>query len=249
MPGVELFDVNDDFAAAVALGLMSGIDRVASAGFSGALAATTETDISGLGVDTIPLPANAGEAMTVWSTDAGDTTQQIQVEGLGPDGIAQDPETITLNGTTAVALPGLWSRINFVTNVSDTPVAGTINVGTQPTTIYSNILPANQLSKQAHYSVAAGFTLITPSVIASFRKSTGPDTGVLISTLTKRFTQTFYYRTIGFELVRGGNSSAQFGDEYPSGLTGPFDVKVSANSDAAGSEVLARINGLLVRRA
>jgi hypothetical protein len=108
-------------------------------------------------------------------------------------------------------------------------------------------LPAYQLTKQALYSIPAGFSVILPTIIVSFRKDAGPDTSVLMSTKIKPFDYTYWFKTIELDIIRGGNSSAQFGDEFPDGIIGPQDIKISAESGAANSEVTARFNGILVK--
>lgn len=243
------FAKNDDLSIAIALELVEGMDPVSVIGISDPLAADTETDVSLLGVTTIPLPNNAGQIIQVWSTDAGDN-QQIEVSGLGANGILIDTQTVTLNGVTPVDLPVNMSRINFAQNVSLTPVVGTINIGVSPATIFCNILPANQRSKQAIYSVSVGYTLIVPTLIASLKRLAGggnQDVAATMQTKIKSFDQSFFYRGIPFDLVRQGSSLGQFIDLFPDAIIGPADIKLSVTANLANTEVIGRLNGVLVK--
>lgn len=243
------FNENSDFPIALALRYFVGIDPFRISAFSDLLAANTETDISLIpGVTEIPLPNNAGQTIQVWSTDAGDTTQEIRVEGLGAGGVLIDSQTVTLNGTTPVDLPVQMSRINGALNISPTAVVGTVNIGVSPGTVFCNILPQFQKAKQALYTVPAGFTLVVPVLEAAFRKAAGTgDTGVLIFVKTKPLTHNYFYGDFQFAILRRGNSSATFGDEYPDGIPELTDIKISAESNDPNTEIMARINGALVQ--
>lgn len=245
----DIFNTNDDFNVALALGLIEGMDPVGQSGFSKVLTAGTETDVSLLVADTIPLPNNAGQTIEVWSTNAGDTTQQIKVSGLGANGVLIDPQTITLTGTTSVNLPVPMSRINLVENISNDPTIGDVNVGVQgtPDIIFSECKPGFGRSKQAILSIPVGHTFILPSALASFRRATAGAVFVLMTVKSKRFEQNFFYKDLEFEVSQDATSFAQLIDIYPDGITGPADLKMSARANGTDARVLARFNGVLAK--
>lgn len=75
--------------------------------------------------DLVTTQATGGASLEVVSSDVGDTTQQVTVYGLDASG---DPaaETVTLDGTNAVAVPGTWNLQTAV--VLDSAAAGTVTV-------------------------------------------------------------------------------------------------------------------------
>jgi hypothetical protein len=243
----DLFNTSDDFAAAVALGLVNGMEPIGQSGFSKVLIGGTETDVSLLVADTIPLPSNTGQTIQIWSNNVADTTQQIQVSGLGANGVLIDPQVKTLNGTTPVDLDVPMSRINDALNISNDPTLGDVNIGVSPTTIFSEVRAGFQRSKQAIFSIPVGHVFILPAVTASFRRATAGSVFVLMTVKSKRFEQNFYYDDIEFEVAQDGTSFAKLQDVYPKGIIGPADVKISARSNGTDARVLARINGLLAK--
>lgn len=242
------FAKNDDLSIAIALELVEGMDPVSVIGISDPLAADTETDVSLLSVPTIPLPENAGENIAIVSNNAADN-QQIEVRGLAPNGEFMEPQVGTLNGLNIVNLTLPMSRINEGINISNTPLAGTVIIFAPLGGQYCNILPANQTSKQAIYSIPVGYTLIVQALIASLKRLApgNQDVAATITTKFKGFNQSFFYRGIPFDLVRSGSSSAQFNDPFPGPIVGPADVKLSVTANIINTEVIARFNGALVK--
>jgi hypothetical protein len=89
-----------------------------------ALSASFERD--DLGQDgLVTTQATGGASLEIISSDVGDTTQTVTVYGLNASGQPQS-QTATLNGTSAVAVPGTW---NLQTGVAlSAAAAGTVTV-------------------------------------------------------------------------------------------------------------------------
>ena len=120
--------------------------------------------------DAIPIPADAGEAMEVVSTDAADAAagtgvQSVNVDYLDADG-NPGSEVIALNGTTAVALT--LATVRHVQKLHATAVGsngvavGSVtirNIGT-PTDVYAIIAVGGNMSLNPSRMVPLGKKLL-----------------------------------------------------------------------------------------
>jgi len=131
-------------------------------GVQSATVLNTHTDLNELGVNTTPLPTSA-IAMEVVSTSAQDGvagTGALTVSIYGLDAnYAEINETVTMNGTTAVATANSYLRINnFYINTAGTSLAAVGTISFQASgggTEYSRISIGHTASQQALYTVPA----------------------------------------------------------------------------------------------
>jgi hypothetical protein len=241
------FDAKHAFDIAVGLELIEGVNQFSSAGFSNVLDIDVETDIHllpGPGTQ-IPLPNNSGETIEVVSDDPTDTGP-VQIFVLGPDGVFIDPITVSLNGITPVALPGLISRINFARNMHPPGFNGTISIqGSGGGTIFANMLEQFQNTEQSMYTVPANKKGLLKTAVGSMRKQGGVETAVAMLIHVKPFDFDKFYHPFGFGIQRSGTTTVELFNEYPEAINGPFDISVSATATATGPEVSARIAGLI----
>lgn len=122
-------------------------------------------------------PSDTGEAMALVSTEPTDT-QSILVIGLDENFLPKK-ETVNLTGTTLVPLPGLWTRVNNISNVDSTPFTGTVNVtNAGNTVIYCQALPDLQVSDMGIYSSPANKLVQVLSTIGAMVKDGGANSSV-----------------------------------------------------------------------
>ena len=91
------------------------------------------------------------------------------VEGVDADWVYKS-QTVTMNGTTAVALTGTWLRVNKVTVAtagSTGSNVGTVVVRVVAGATWATVPPTQGESDGAYYSVPAGYRLLVTSVQAS----------------------------------------------------------------------------------
>lgn len=113
-------------------------------------------------------PDGAGEAMTISSTSANDTSggtgaRTVKVYGLGADFATKAPETFTMNGQTGVSI-GTWGRINNLEvievgsgdfNIGNIHVGtGTITAGV-PATTYGYVEAEDGISQSALFTTSS----------------------------------------------------------------------------------------------
>lgn len=112
-----------------------GYDTVTGAITAANFTAAATKDEAGLNAEmTAVAPAGFPSAVEVVSSDAGDTTQEVTIYGIAGAGVATQ-ETVTLNGTTAVATSTTdWTKVLGV--VISAATTGNITVqDTVPNTI------------------------------------------------------------------------------------------------------------------
>lgn len=83
-----------------------------------------ERDDAGLD-SVVTTQATGGASLEVLSSDVGDTTQSVTVYGLDASNAPQT-QTVTLNGTSTVAIPGTWNLETAA--VLDAAAAGTVTI-------------------------------------------------------------------------------------------------------------------------
>lgn len=174
-----------DYAARVLQGKIADTTRVTTSGK--ATIATTAAVPQDLwpGAAVQPLIAAAGVTLEVISTSVNDAAagtgmQAIVIAGLD---INYNPitATVNLNGTTAVAIPNTWLRINSARGTMVTPNpnttqfnAGTISIRDTGAGTVRGIIPIGEgIYSSTLYTVPAGFTLAIHSLELQITTSAG----------------------------------------------------------------------------
>lgn len=152
------------FPFGATLGRTTGHTRVAAYGFNGAPTAGADVWV-GQGAYPFQSSAQALEIVSSSANDAaaGTGARTVAVQGLDAN-FNQIQETVTLNGTSAVALANSYLRVNNVQVAS----AGSGNVNAGTVTLRLAGAGASQAvmsagvgyAKQAIYTVPTGFTLL-----------------------------------------------------------------------------------------
>jgi hypothetical protein len=99
------------------------------------------------------------QRLYVASSSAADTGQTVYIDGLASD-YSRQTETITTNGTTAVASAKSYLRINHMYIVDGSPNAGTVTtrIGSASGTIVGGMNIGFARNRQAQFTVPLGWT-------------------------------------------------------------------------------------------
>lgn len=174
-----------DYAASVIQGRITNVSRITTSGKINIAASGTVSQDIWPGATVQPLIGSTGVSLEIVSTSVNDTAagtgaQAVVISGLD---INYNPitATVNLNGTTAVAVPNIWLRINSARGTMVTPNAnttqfsvGTINIRDAGAGTIRGIIPAGEgILSQTLYTVPAGFTLMLHSVELQITTSAG----------------------------------------------------------------------------
>ena len=235
------------YSLRVSQGQVAGASTLYKFGFNPDIDGVEETIWSSGG--NVPWPTAAFTAYIV-STSTADNgvtntgAQTVQVEGLDADYNIKSV-SVTLNGTSAVAISGTWIRINraYVT-LSGTggTAAGTVSIQNQAATVtYADLALGNQ-TQMAAYTVPAGYTLYLDDV--SFTAALGIQ--------SKNVTAKFVLRKFGSNTFTTGVIQTLQSNElvtsfpYPLAIPEKTDVECRAFSDTTNVGVSASFQGILV---
>lgn len=170
-----------EYFSRITRGLVPNVTRVAQLG------AVTVATTGSVPVDICTTPValpTAAVSLEVLSNNAGDTAagagmQAVVINGLDAS-YNQISATVQLNGTTPVAVPIQFLRINSVRGTMVTPTTGTQNnIGTITIrdagagTTRALILPGTGVCQQSLYTVPAGYFLNIRSVELQLTSSSG----------------------------------------------------------------------------
>lgn len=197
-----------DFALDTAFNLIPGYTRVASLGNNPDIDVAPEDIWSDGGLYPWMSAATSLEIVSSSANDtaAGTGARTVRIEGL--DGaFAAVNQTVTLNGTTPVAIPTQLMRINravMITGGSAMTNAGNITIRDSGGGTTRAVLPAGfGITRQSQYTTPLGFTLQVVSMVFSInRPSTTRDAAVA----TYIGNQTASTYVLGVELSVDGNT-------------------------------------------
>lgn len=221
----------NEFLQRALQGRIAGVRRVVFGGFNSDVdTATTPEDIWG-GEGLIPRPSSA-ESLEIVSSDANDTAlgtgaRTVIIRTLDANYL-EVIQTVTLNGTTAVALTGTHIRINE--GVVATAGSGGVNAGTLTLRVAGGgasraLITTSGALNQAKYTVPDGHHLDVLSALMSVRTQLGNESAVLSGATINTAGRTL--TTVRFTLYAAGTSL--FRHEI-AGATLPF-ITLSARNE------------------
>jgi hypothetical protein len=177
---MSLSNTHDSFGFSVAQGNVPYFSVQRAYGTNSAINVGVREDIWSFG-GTYVFPSDAGESLVIKSTNAADTSHYIKVEGLDENFDLTGPVIVALNGTTPVALPGLWSRVESIMTVGDTATAGDVLVtDVLDTNTYGHMLQSRQAPSTTITTIPAGHTGYAMVVGGSIGKDAGgTESGVI----------------------------------------------------------------------
>lgn len=207
-----------------------------------ALASATEVTIEEIAIT--PIVSAAGENMTIVSANAGDVGAVLRLSLLGPNYTRLAPIDVTLNGTTPVAIPGgPFTRVNGVSRVSG-DTAGNVTV-VSSATVRGFLAAGQQVQRSSRYTVPAGYRLFVTDLISSLLKDGGTNVVCAFALKGKPVASTNFGAFLQWALQRDGANCEHFSQQFAGGITGPFDVLVTATPGAAGQDVQVYFAGML----
>lgn len=231
---------------AIAKGDVAGHDTLFKFGFNPDINGNEETIWAHGG--NYPWPDAAFTAYVV-SDDAADTNggtgaNTVQVEGLDAD-YNQKSVSVTLNGTTPVAISGTWIRVfrAFVTLAGTGGTsAGTIYVqNVDGSVVYANLGLGNQ-TQIAAYTVPSGYTLYLDDI--NFTAAVSQASKYVQVSLDAREFGSNVFRKRFINVIQSNQLITKF--EYPQKFTEKTDIECRAFSNTTNNAVGASFQGVLV---
>jgi len=140
-------------------------------------------------------PDDIGESLFIASADPADIGQEITVVGLD-ENFSSKQQTINLNGTTNVALNGSWSRVFRVYNSGSIELAGDISVLNVNGDIYAYLMPENNQTLMALYTIPAEYTGYLMKFHCSAQNTSSAAINYTIHLKTREFGKVFRTRKI-----------------------------------------------------
>lgn len=241
-----------DYATAVALGLVGGVQREVKFGHCPVTpAAITDVWEQGASIATYIYPAAAGEALTVEGNAAD--TQDIIIGGLNADAVAGVIGTallvtVTLTGATPVAVPGNWLAVNRVRSAAaiGDPFVGPVLVkGAVSGNTFGSASADDQQSAQAVYMVPGDKVAVVNKLWCSINRPVNQDSGAVFRLAIAASGKVFRTQ-VRFGLQQRGVSSVPTEQPEPT-IVGPLGrIKISAEPSHAAGDVSAEFSMRLV---
>lgn len=237
-----------DYIIALALGLVPGSVPEVKFGHQPNASSGILTDIWELG-PTQPIyifPAVAGEVVTVKSNNIADT-EPVVIIGLNAAGLEQREE-VTLNGTTAVPVPGVWTAITRMFNDGSNDVVGLVTIqgdGSTTTNVFAAMEIDDQQTSQAIYTVPSDKVAVITNFSTAVNKSGGADVSCLFALKIAKPVKIFRTQ-IRYGLQAKGTSNISSNLIVPIPLGPGFKVRTTANSSANTTDVSAEFSMQLI---
>lgn len=238
--------VQEPYELQVAKGQVVGASSVNKFGTNLDVGTTEETIWTNGG--NITWPAAAFTAYIV-SSDAADASagtgaRTVTVSGLDAD-YKVKTASVTLNGTSAVAISGTWLRINraFVTSSgTGGGAAGTVTIqDVGATVVYADLSEGNQ-TQIAAYTVPAGHTLYLDQITFTAAVSIGTN-----SATVKLDTRDFGSNTFRTRYIADLQSGELINSlQYPLALPEKTDIEARAVMSAGTASISAFFEGVLI---
>ena len=185
------------------------------------------------------------QKLYVISTSASDTGQSIYIDGLDAN-YNTITETVTTNGTTAVATTKNFIRIHMATIVSaNTPNVGevTFRLTSGTGTVVAHMGAGLSITKLSQYTVPAGYTAyITYGDATTFHTGSG-NIGSLVRMMVRPYGGTFFAAFVA-EVVNGYYRS-DF--PIPMVITEKSDIDVQITADANNTIATCNYGILLIQ--
>ena len=235
-----------DFMSALSLGLVPGSIPEVKFGHNPSVSQNIVTDVWELSAQILYIfPATAGEAIEVVGNAAD--TQLVTIEGLDAVGLTQR-DTVTLNGATAVPIPGVWTSITRIFNDDSTVIVGPVLVqgdGSTTTNIFASMESDDQQSSQAIYIVPSDKVGVINNYSTAVNKSGGADVSCLFALIVAKPGKVFRTR-IRYGLQTKGTSNISSDLIAPIPLSPGDRIKVTANPSANTTDVSAEFSMQLI---
>lgn len=213
----------------------------------------TEVDIIDGGV----LADYVHEEFTLESDSALDTVVEYEVNGLD-ENFDRQSTSVMVTGITPVSVPGAWTRIFSMTNISGTSrnqyqneavesVGNIILKSKNFAVTHLTAIPEDQSAFNAGYTIPKGFIGFIKRITLSVNKATGTTEAVLFKLQAREFGGVFIK---GADIGLQSNSTT-FSDitfDPPIPLQSKQDIKVTARNGSQGADVTAGMDIVLIKQ-
>jgi hypothetical protein len=159
----------EPFELQISRGQISGHSVINIFGFATAIGTSFTTPWELANTNALPL-ISAASQLDVASSDAGDTTQIVQLQGLDAD-YNLITENVSLNGTTTVTTSSSFKAINGFITISGN-CAGNVTAKIS-TVVYAQITAGTGRNQAAIYTVPAGHSFYLSRIDAFSATATG----------------------------------------------------------------------------
>ena len=140
-------------------------------------------------------PEDGGESLFVVSADSTDIGQEITVIGLD-ENFTLKQQTINLNGHTNVSLDRSWSRVFRAYNSGSSELSGDISVVNSEGDVYAYLMPENNQTLMAFYTIPAEYTGYLMKFHCSAQNTSSAAINYTIHLKTREFGKVFRTRKI-----------------------------------------------------
>lgn len=180
------------------------------------------------------------QKLYIISTNSADTGQGLYIDGLDGN-YNRINETVTTNGTTAVASTNSYLRINHVYLVTGNTNVGDITqrLASGTGTVIGHMLPGFARNKQGVYTVPAGYTAyILYGDCASYKSGSGQVSGQV-----DMYTRTPNTGTVPFmNQFAGIVSNGQYRNEFKVPLALPQKSDIDVRFNPSGNQTTVAVN-------
>ena len=238
---------NADWYLQVAMGLVTGVTYVQRSGYNPDISSNNTGEsiwVEG-GIYPFTTWEDTAQKLYVISTSASDTGKTIYIEGLDAS-YNRITETITTNGTTAVATTKNFLRIHTATITShNTPNVGeiTFRLTSGTGTVVAHIGAGLGMTKLSQYTVPAGYTAyIMYGDATTFRGGSG-NIGSLLKMMVRLYNGTFVC-VFQAEVVNG-----YYRNDFkvPMVIPEKSDIDVQIVADANGTAATCNYQVILIQ--
>lgn len=248
----------NDLPHEIAMGRVANVRNFSLDGQTIIASSGVDFDLTSTGEQIVILPALAGENFFIVSSAAGDNGKKVLVELLGPGGEYIEPFIVTLDavdGTTEVQIADpdgsdQFSRVNELLSVDLVGFLGDVTIqrsGGGPGNLFSRALIANQGALNGLYTIPLNWAGTAQQVFCAMEKVSGGDANVTFQLQFKMAAQALWYKRFGIGLQRSGSTSLVYQIPAPNKLTGPFDIKLTAQSSGTTIGVYGNTEGKIER--
>lgn len=178
-------------------------------------------------------PLDSGQELFIQSASSLDVGQEISVIGLDENFNSKEV-IINLNGSNQVSLSGLWTRVFRMYNSGSTELNGDINIFDVDGDVFAYLLPENNQTLMALYTIPAEYTGYLMKFHCSAQNTSASSINYTIHLKTREFGKVFRTRKIiSFSTDQSDEETLLFPLELPPKTDIIFQIVGADGQDGA----------------
>ena len=178
-------------------------------------------------------PLDSGQELFIESASSLDVGQEISVVGLDENFNSKEV-IINLNGSNQVSLSGLWTRVFRMYNSGSTELNGDINIFDVDGDVFAYLLPENNQTLMALYTIPAEYTGYLMKFHCSAQNTSASSINYTIHLKTREFGKVFRTRKIiSFSTDQSDEETLLFPLELPPKTDIIFQIVGAVGQDGA----------------